>query len=241
MNMELLLKYQSIDAEYTAFDSKVKDTETRKQMNQRKRVYKNAHDKLAELEQTSKLKNVKIAELEKQYKALMDDMEDLEKDISYYSECEDDELDIKEIKQMAVNAEKIQDAISKVRKALVQLKNELNEDAKNVKALLLKLKNSKAEYDQLKAVYEKELEVDEPKRKEFEQRLKEIEEQLPPDVIAEYKRIKSLKANPIAIFKDSRCSGCNMQLPSNVSAKIAASKKLFICENCGRILALPQN
>ena len=241
MNMELLLKYQSIDAEYMEFESKLKDTDTRKQMNQRKRAYKNAHDKLQELEQNCKLKNARIADLEKQLKSLNDDMEDLDKDISYYSECDDDELDAKEIKLMAVNAEKILDSITKVRKMLVQLKTELAEEAKTVKTLVVKLKNAKSEHDELKAVYEQELSVGEPRRKEFEQRLSEIESKLSPDVMKEYKRIKSLKTNPIAIFKDSRCSGCNMQLPSNVGAKISASDKPVFCENCGRILALPQD
>ena len=241
VNTELLLEYQNIDAEFMEFEAKLKDTETRRQMNQRKRVYKSAHDKLTELEQTSKLKSSRIAELEKQYKALTEDMEDLDKDISYYSECSDDELDAGEIKQMAQNAERIYDSIVKVKKTLMQLKGEFGEDAKNMKSLLMKLKTSRAEFEELKQQYEKEMSVGEPKRREFEKRLKEMEDKLPADIIEQYKRIKTLKQNPVAIFKDSRCSGCNMQLPSSIGAKIAASEKPFTCENCGRLLVLPPN
>ena len=142
IDMKSLLEYQEIDAEFTEFDKKLKNTETRRLMNQRKRVYKAAHDRLSQLEQSGRVKGDRISDLEKQYASLTEDMEDLEKDISYYSECSDEELDADEIKQMVVDAERIYESIVSVKKSISQLKAEFSEDAKNMKALLLKLKET---------------------------------------------------------------------------------------------------
>jgi hypothetical protein len=71
-----------------------------------------------------------------------------------------------------------------------------------------------------------------------EKEVEEIEKQIDPKYVAEYKRIKGFRANPVAVFKDSRCGGCMMQLPSSTTGKILGASTPFVCENCGRILII---
>ena len=190
------------------------------------------------MEQASKLKTSKILELNTQYKRLLADMEDLNKDLSYFSECSDEELDEKEISGMAQTAEQIYQAIVKVKKSLAQMKQEIEQDTKTAKSVLSKMKAAKTEYDALRVEYNKEIEAGSSSLKEYVDKCRNIEEKLDPVFVEEYKRIKGFRQNPVAEFKNSRCSGCNMQLPSNATSKILGSDKPVTCENCGRILII---
>ena len=138
-NIRVLLDYQQADLALTDYENKAKDTPTRKKLVQIQRFVKNAQDKLAEIEASTKVKNGTIAELSGQYLSLVADMEDLNKDISYFSECSDEELDEKEIRDMTAAAERINDSMTKIRKNLSALKAQIDQDSKLAMQLLQKL------------------------------------------------------------------------------------------------------
>lgn len=237
-NIRVLLDYQQADLALTDYENKAKDTPTRKKLVQIQRFVKNAQDKLAEIEASTKVKNGTIAELSGQYLSLVADMEDLNKDISYFSECSDEELDEKEIRDMTAAAERINDSMTKIRKNLSALKAQIDQDSKTAMQLLQKMRTAKGEYEALKAEYSKEVEANSKDVEEYRAKVAEIASQIDPAYISEYQRIKGFRANPVAVFRDSRCSGCNMQLPSSTTQKIANAKTPFVCENCGRILII---
>jgi len=239
-NLKVLLDYQQADMALTDYESKAKNTPTRKKLVQIQRFVKGAQDKLAEMEASTKVKNGTISELSAQYLSLVDDMEDLNKDISYYSECTDEELDEKEIRDMAAAAERINDAMAKIRKNLSALKTQIDQDSKTAMQLLQKMRTAKSEYDELKAAYNKEVEENSKDIAEYQQKVATIEKEIDAVYVAEYKRIKGFRANPVAVFKDFRCGGCNMQLPSSTTQKILNAKTPFVCENCGRILIIEE-
>ncbi|MBR4079865.1 MAG: hypothetical protein IKK29_06595 [Christensenellaceae bacterium] len=237
-NLKLLLDYQQADLELTNYETQAKDTPTRKKLMQIQRFMKNAQEKLAEMETATKVKNGTVNELGGQYLKLVEDMEDLGKDISYYSECNDEELDEKEIRSITAAAERINDEMNKIKKTLTALKTQIDQDSKLAMQLLQKMKSAKAEYDTLKVEYNKEVESNSKDIREYRAKVEEIEKQIDPKYIAEYKRIKGFRTNPIAVFKDSRCGGCMMQLPSSTTGKILGASMPFVCENCGRILII---
>lgn len=240
-DLKILLDYQQADMALTEYENKAKNTPTRKKLVQIQHFVKNAQDKLLEMDAATKIKNGTISELSAQYQALVEDMEDLNKDISYYSECSDEELDEQEIKDMAASAERISDAMEKVRKNLAALKEQIDQDGKTALQLLQKMRTAKGEYDTLKAEYNKEVEENTKDIANYREKVKEIEEKVDSAYVQEYQRIKGFRTNPVAVFKDSRCSGCNMQLPSSTTQKILNAKAPFVCENCGRILILEDN
>ena len=44
----------------------------------------------------------------------------------------------------------------------------------------------------------------------------------------------------MALIKGDQCGGCNISLPSLVVNSVREGQKLIECENCGRILYIPQ-
>ena len=57
-----------------------------------------------------------------------------------------------------------------------------------------------------------------------------------PALLAEYKKIKKNRLNPLAKVNEDRCSGCNMTIPSLTLRKIKEGEGIIECESCGRIL-----
>ncbi len=92
----------------------------------------------------------------------------------------------------------------------------------------------------------KELEsIVEETRKEEEQLLKESEEiqsKIDPRLLNAYKKVRSNARNKLAVVtvKRDACGGCFNKIPPQKQLDIAASKKIIVCEYCGRILVSPE-
>ena len=141
---------------------------------------------------------------------LVADMEDLGKDISYYSECNDEELDEKEIRSITAAAERINDEMNKIKKTLTNLKAQIDQDSKTAMQLLQKMRTAKGEYETLKAEYNKEVEENSKDMAVYREKVAEIEKDIDAAYVSEYKRIKGFRANPIAVAlqhyaEDSQC------------------------------------
>jgi len=238
MDMNALWEYQRIDLELEKYQKEVKNTPTRRRLVQLQRFVRDSQSRLSEMENTAVVKQNSILELEAQNTALAADLEDLNQDLGYYSECDDEELDIKEIEQMVKNCEKTYDAIAQVKKQVTRLKQEVEASDRATRELIAKMRAAKEEFDMLRVEHEKELAGGEDEEKELKKKLAAAQKAVPAGVLAEYTRIKGFRANPVAVLSGNRCGGCNMQLPANVATKVAASDKPVTCENCGRILIL---
>ena len=92
----------------------------------------------------------------------------------------------------------------------------------------------------------KELEsIVEETRKDEEQLLKESEEiqgKIDPRMLNAYKKVRSNARNKLAVVtvKRDACGGCFNKIPPQKQLDIAASKKIIVCEYCGRILVSPE-
>ena len=237
-NLQILWEYQQADRDVERCEKELKNTPTRKKLVKLQRFLQASQNKIAELEKMAVVKQNTLSDLETQNKALLEDLEDLNKDIGYYSECGDDELDQKEIEQLVKNTEKTYDAIVGLKKQVSKIKQEVEGSDKAVRELLQKMVAAKNEYDGLRVEYNKEMEGSSGALKELKEKLAAMEKQVPEILISEYKRIKGFRPNPVAILSENRCGGCNMQLPSGVAAAVMSSDKPVECENCGRILIL---
>jgi len=77
--------------------------------------------------------------------------------------------------------------------------------------------------------------------KEEEELLKyseEIQSQIDARLLAAYKKVRSNARNGLAVVTVRRdaCSGCFNKIPPQRQMDIASSKKIIVCEYCGRIL-----
>lgn len=233
-----LWDYQQADLELENFEKQLKDTPTRKKLVKLQRFLQASQNKIAELENKAVVKQNLLSELDAQNKSLNEDMEDLGKDIGYYSECDDEELSQQEIARIVQESEKIYEAVVGMKKQLTKIKQEIEQSDKQVKELLQKMISAKNEYSVLREEHNKELAAGAGDVKALKQKLVEIEKTVPADLMEEYRRIKGFRPNPVAILKDNCCGGCRMQLPSSVETTLAVSDKPVICENCGRMLIL---
>jgi len=235
---EALWNYQTADMALAEFENKLKDTPTRKKMVKLHRFLQAAQAKLAEMENTIKLKHDSISGLENQNKKLEADMHDLNQDIGYYSECDVDELSEKDLHELVLNCEKTYDAIVANKKQVSQIKAETEQTDKEIRELVAKMKAATVEYNELKKQHDVEKNAGGDEQKELAAAVAEAEKHVEPALLSEYKRIKGFRTNPVAVLENDRCTGCRMQLPSGVKSQVMGAGKIIECENCGRILII---
>ena len=235
-NLNFLWEYQKKDIELENFKNQLQNTPTRKRLLQLQRYLKSSQQKVNEIEERILFRQNTVGECERQYGVIVEDMEDLSKDIGYFSECDAQDLNRGEIQDFVKTGRQLSASALQLKKDMTALRDEINETDKMLRELLQKMRAAKKEYDILKVEHRKEIENSEEETKILTASVSELEKKLPPALINEYKRIKGFRPMPVAKLEDSRCTGCNMQLPSGMAASVAKSDKLILCENCGRIL-----
>lgn len=120
-------------------------------------------------------------------------------------------------------------------KAQIVAKNEVielaNEELKEKKK---DLKAKKAELDEIIAETEKE-------EQELVKKSKSAEKMLEDRLFNAYTRIRKNAKNGLAVVTVQRdaCGGCFNKIPPQRQLDIKASKKIIVCEHCGRILVDP--
>lgn len=123
---------------------------------------------------------------------------------------------------------------------------------KRIKEYNLLLKNKKAEIEDVtKEIAEKNEElgkskaelnqiIEETKKEEdvLEAESKKVEKVVEERLLIAYKRIRGAMRNGLGVVSVSReaCGGCFNKLPPQRQLDVASSKKIIVCEFCGRIL-----
>lgn len=148
-----------------------------------------------------------------------------------------------------VTAEQVHQAISRVSDAEGRLRSAEKELSKMVshaqmmenryKDVRNKAAKARDEYNKLKVGYDKEFEKQTAHLEELKQARQEAAEGIDPAYMERYKAIRSQRFPVMARIHNDQCSGCNMSLPSAVAKQITGSDEIVECENCGRILYIP--
>ncbi len=123
---------------------------------------------------------------------------------------------------------------------------------KRIKESALTLAERKQVYaETLKALEERKLDLENKKKelesivsetakeeKELDKYSEEIQSQIDARLLAAYKKVRSNARNGLAVVTVRRdaCSGCFNKIPPQRQMDIASSKKIIVCEYCGRIL-----
>lgn len=63
---------------------------------------------------------------------------------------------------------------------------------------------------------------------------------LMPVVLGHYDRLVGRGKKAVALVRHGVCTGCQMQLPSGLYAKLLRDDDVCVCENCARYLKLAQ-
>lgn len=107
------------------------------------------------------------------------------------------------------------------------------------KEIRVRAAKTKAEFDQLKQVYNGEFTRDSAKLNQLKARVEKEAAKIDPALLARYRAVKSHATPPMAKLNNDRCGVCNMSLPSVVLHQVRTGEKLVECDNCGRILYVP--
>ena len=141
----------------------------------------------------------------------------------------------KEIEFQTLEIELAEKKIGDTNKALVEKKDALANATAVLEGREIDLTNKRKELET----------IVEETQKEEEDLLKlvaELEEQIEPRMLNAYRKVRSNLRNKLAVVtvKRDACGGCFNKIPPQRQLDIALSKKIIVCEYCGRILISPE-
>lgn len=141
----------------------------------------------------------------------------------------------KEIEYQSLEIELAEKKINDTGKALVEKKELLAVAASTLEGREIDLENKKQE---LETIVEETQKEEEALLKQSE----ELQEQIEPRMLNAYKKVRSNLRNKLAVVtvKRDACGGCFNKIPPQRQLDIALSKKIIVCEYCGRILISPE-
>lgn len=137
-------------------------------------------------------------------------------------------------KEIEFETLEIELAEKKIKEYTYASKN-LTEQIENSNAILSEkgtdLEHKKSELDEIIAETKQQEEV-------LREEVKNIENQIEPRLLTAFKRIRKSARNGLAIVtvQRSACGGCFNKIPPQRQLDIKLSKKIIVCEYCGRIM-----
>ena len=141
----------------------------------------------------------------------------------------------KEIEFQSLEIELAEKKIGDTNKALVEKKDALANANTVLEGREIDFTNKRKELETI---------VEETQKEEAEllKLVAELEEQIEPRMLNAYRKVRSNLRNKLAVVtvKRDACGGCYNKIPPQRQLDIALSKKIIVCEYCGRILISPE-
>jgi len=236
VELKALYAYQTAEQELEALEQALKNTDTRKKLVRQQQLFQNNKQHLQQLEQEAFLAQSKLSEVSTQLETLKKQMAQKEAEVSEIAGEDVGDLFLEDVRESVKESEDIRSAIELNKRKVVDIMHGLEAAETDIKETLKKMSQAKKNFDQLKAAHEGELEAGRGDLEKLRANVVKAAQGIDAALMAEYKKIKQQRPNPIAYFKNGRCQGCNMELPSSVAQAIKTGNKVVACENCGRIL-----
>ena len=143
---------------------------------------------------------------------------------------------IEEVERQRKTVQKLTETLSEYEKQLFQMRKDSETYDRMQHEIRSRAMRTKAEYDSLKKVYEKEFNEGQAKLTELKARVEAEGRGVDPTLMARYKQVKQHALPPMARLNNDRCGGCNMSLSAATRDKISNGDMIVECDNCGRIL-----
>lgn len=234
--LALLYEYQQADAKLEAYEKKLKNTATRKQLIKLQNYLKKQQTVIKDMEKKALVEQNGLSEISAQHDRMVELLNKKHKDISEYEKVEPSELDIDVVKNLVHEYEMTYENIVKQKRRAVVIQKKVDEEAAKLKVILTHVSKAQKDFAVLKKRHEEELHAGAGKLEELRKAADAAASKVDPALLKKYKRIKKNRDMPVTLLKDGRCMGCNMELPSRDLAKIKKSDVIVECENCSRIL-----
>lgn len=234
MQLEKLLEYSLVDMEAERFKGEMQKAPNRLKLLK-------LRDFLVEQQNNMKRIEAEVASMTERMEALRTEVARLDETVAELrkeiEEAHDDS--IAELEGLIDEAQKLTGALSKYEQELQKIRKDADTRDRQQKEIRVRAAKSKAEYDQLKVVYDAEFKRDSEKLEQFKAKVEQAGKTVEPALLAKYKEIRQQSMPPVAKLINGQCMGCNMSLPSATSRRITEGGELVQCDNCGRILYIP--
>ena len=234
MQLEKLWNYSQIDLEAERFKSEMQKAPNRLKLLKLRNF-------LVEQQNNMKCIEAEVASMTERMDALRAEIAkydgtvaELQKEIA---DAQDDS--IAELEGLIEEAQKLTNILGKYEQELQKMRKDAETRDRQQKDIRIRAAKSKAEYDQLKVVYDAEFKRDSEKLEQLKAKVEEASKSIEPELLAKYKEIRQQSMPPVAKLVGGQCMGCNMALPSAISRRISEGSELVQCDNCGRILYIP--
>jgi len=234
--LALLFKYQQADAELEAYEKKLKNTPTRKQLLKLQNFLKKQQAALKEMENKALVEQNALFDIETQYGRMIELLSKKHKDIGEYEKMEYDEMDTNVVRDLVHEYETTYENIIKQKKRALSVNHKAEETEARLKEILPRVSKAQKDFARLKRQHEEELRAGAAELEKLKKAAEAAALEVDCALIERYNAIKQNKPMPVSQLKDGRCTGCNMELPSRDLAKMKKSGAVIECENCGRIL-----
>lgn len=231
MQLEKLWEYTQIDMEAERFKGEMQKAPNRVKLLKLRNF-------LVEQQNNMKRIEAEVTAMSERMETMRTEAAKLEVSLSELiketKEAQDDS--IAELDGLIEEAQKLNGLLSKYESEIERLRKDVDLRDRQQRNIRTSAAKSKAEYDQLKTVYDTEFKRDNEKLEALKAKVDQAGKSIPSDLLAKYKEIRKQSIPPMAKLSGSRCSGCNMGLPSAVARRITEGDELVVCDNCGRIL-----
>ena len=232
MNIEGMLKYQSLDREINQLNEQFRTSEATRQYNKYMKLYKQAIEDGKRMSGVIGEHFVNVDRLTKQYEKLL-------ADIGEYNNVLDEITDVKQADYYEKQLLKLYNALEAIEKELDNVRKELmklDADAKaffaNVNNYFMAVKKSTPEMEKVK------MEI-QSKAREVMLAQKELEKTIEPELVEKYKKAKEIaKLPPLVPFDEATnsCMGCGLELSKAIAAKLRQDGGFEFCPNRNRLV-----
>ena len=230
--VKLLWDYQQIDLQAANVEKKLRLSPTRKKLLQARDYIVDSQNLMKKYEAESGELRIAHDAVKQRYEYFSEELASL----AEYISDSDRSTSMQEVERMRKDINEIQINLTKQEKELQRILERLGSIESNVSKLYANVPKAKKDYTELKEVYDKEVAEVAKEAEPFKKQMAELEAQIQPKMMQRYNNIKKNRTNPMAPLRNSRCSGCNMELPSVTLKRVVESGMVMECENCGRLL-----
>ncbi len=232
MKFDMILQYQAVDQELIGLENELAKC---KELNQ---LYV-AKSKIDEATQSVSKLTAEANELMNNFTKLQVRIGGLKNKLDEFDGICEGIADVQEADYYVKQIDSLLDEISSLEKSAsrdsMHIDGVCAEYKKTWEAGILASENYKhcmEEFESVKAKIQ-------PRAKEIQSRLNELEKDIPPQLLSKYKELRNAKKMPAFVEYDpskNTCGRCYMELPNDAKGKLKNSGDFSECPNCRRIL-----
>lgn len=234
MQLELLWKFMQVDMQADRFENEMRQSPNRQKLLKHRNFL---------FEQQNNMKRIEgeISAMNDRMEAVSDEAQRLEGLVRAQSEALEAKPPeaLSEIEKQAAQLQKLVDSLARYEQELAQMRKTAETRDRQQREIRVRAAKAKAEYDQVKQVYDVEFKRDSAQLAQYKADVERESKKVDAGLLKRYQNIKQHATPPMAVLVGDQCGGCYMSLPSVMLKQIRDGEAIVECDNCGRILYVP--